>query len=282
MNYIKTTLKLLPYVNQQSTTLHSPPAAFPSTVRCGLRGAAWGGARGAARRGTAWPRHGAALRGCRTAGGTHVRDRVRSLVLIAENERSIMTLKRPDSTHNMSKARVYQPLGIEGHRYQPTTPRGRRHVTIGSATSGVLRRRLSCALQPPREVPSAPRCSGRQQLRCSIFIPPNVGWNSFQLRRVSREAVAAPDGSLTQAPGWPEACREGQAAGGVCPAASRQGWLEGRRRCAVQEPPSCWWCMPSCWWVCPSVYSACELCVCSVPGFSEALEMFYTVARDVH
>ena len=86
---------------------------------------------------------------------------------------------------------------------------------------------------------------------------------------------------VAQAPGRPEACREGQAAGGVCPAASRQGWLEGRRRCAVQELPSCWWCMPSCWWVCTSVYSACELCVCSVPGFSEALETFYTVARDV-
>ena len=120
-----------------------------------------------------------------------------------------------------------------------------------------------------------------------------------QLRRAqtqqkpSVEAVAAPDRRrVAQAPGRPEACREGQAAGGIC-------------------SESCWWHMLSCQQTrvagtsapvrcagaaqllvehaqllvstCPYLCIQLMNCVCArVPGFSEALETFYTVARDVN
>ena len=100
-------------------------------------------------------------------------------------------------------------------------------------------------------------------------------------QKPSVQAMAAPGGSHKRQAGLKPA-EKAKLLVEYAQLPEKQGWLEGRPRGAVQELPSCWWCMPSCWWVCPSVYSACELCVCSVPGFSEALEMFYTVARDVH
>ena len=183
---------------------------------------------------------------------------------------------------------------IKGHRYHPIPDTARRrhghhrirdrkisgYRPIGNdltrkSARGQSKRHVSAVCwrwgaSVPRDPPSRPSIPEPTPCACSSADAAEAKCRG----RCSSRRVA-------QAPGRPEACREGQAAGGVCPAASRQGWLEGRRRCAVQELPSCWWCMPSCWWVCPSVYSACELCVCSVPGFSEALETFYTVARDV-
>ena len=100
-------------------------------------------------------------------------------------------------------------------------------------------------------------------------------------QKPSVEAVAAPDGSLKRQAGRKPAEKAKLLVEYAQLPADKGGWKVGAGA-LCRELPSCWWCMPSCWWVCPSVYSACELCVCSVPGFSEALETFYTVARDVH
>ena len=155
-------------------------------------------------------------------------------------------------------------------------------VTIGSATLRLAdigpcpRTRLeSRHVDSPRHVSAGASVPRDQPDRPSIPEPTPCACSSADAAEAKYRGSGC-SRRVAQATGRPEVCPEGQAAGGVCPAASRQGWLEGRCRCAVQELPSCWWSMPSCWWVCPSVYSACELCVCSVPGFSEALETFYT------
>ena len=127
-------------------------------------------------------------------------------------------------------------------------------------------RHVSAGASVPRDPPARPSIPEPTPCACSSADAAEAKYRGSGCSR-----------RVAQAPGRPEVCPEGQAAGGVCPAASRQGWLEGRCRCAVQELPSCWWSMPSCWWVCPSVYSACELCVCSVTDFLEAPDTFYTV-----
>ena len=167
-------------------------------------------------------------------------------------------------------------------------------------------RHVSAGASVPRDPPSRPSIPEPTPCACSSA---DAAEAKCRGRGSSRR--------VAQAPGWPETCREGQAAGGVCPAASRQGsWKVGagghRRGHAPptagqllhSAPPRGALCRSSlsahavgggCGasgssLSCPAaggykpirVFTACELCVCSVPGFSEVLETFYTVARDVH
>ena len=64
-------------------------------------------------------------------------------------------------------------------------------------------------------------------------------------QKPSVEAVAAPDGSLKRQAGRNPA-EKAKLLVEYAQLPEKQGMLEGRPRCAVQELPSCWWCMPSC------------------------------------
>ena len=168
-------------------------------------------------------------------------------------------------------------------------------------------RHVSAGASVPRDPPSRPSIPEPMPCACSSA---DAAEAKCRGRGSSRR--------VAQAPGWPKTCREkakllveyaqlpagkgswkvgaGGHRRGHAPSTAGQLLLSAPPRCAVQElslsvhpvgAESIYGSshMPSCWPVSPyiRVYSeACELCVCSVPGFSEVLETFYTVTRDVH